>query len=835
MFRNEEGTVKQRLLIALISIVAVLGGSAFGAPAALGATATVPAAPAGLTATPGNATVVLAWSAPADGGSPITGYNLYEGTSSGGENYAAPVNGKTLITATSTTVTGLTNSKAYYFTVKAVNAVGSSGPSNEAWTIPAATVPGPPRNVSAAAAYESATVTWTAPASQGGANITAYKVAAADLTLASRGGQSCSWTGGPLSCVLTGLTDGDTYSFTVTATNSLGTGVASLPSNSVVPAATAPAAPTSLVATPGNGTVALSWAAPASNGGSALTGYNLYESATAGGENYSAPVNGSSLISTTTTTVTALTNTKTYFFTVKAVNAIGSSSPSNEAWAIPDTSPTPPAMPTTVTATGAYTSAVVSWKAPVAGSSNITSYKVTSGGAQTCVWTNGPLTCTVTGLVGGTSYTFTVTATNSVGTGPASSPSSAVTIPLFTAPAAPAGLTAVPNDHSVVLSWSAPSGNGAPISGYNAYEGTTAGGEATTPVNGSVEITATTVTISSLTNGKTYYFTVKAVNGVGSSAASNEVWAIPTPTVAGAPINVTAAAGTAGTVVVSWVAPFSSGGAAVTGYAVTPYSGTTSQGARVFDSTVTTETISGLNPGESYTFEVAAINAYGTGAFSSPSGAVQVGRAYTILRIQLSKATTNYGHEQVEHISATVSPNYPGPVPTGSVSVKKSTTTLCVIELSGAKGSCTLAGTALPPGTYSVYATYSRNASFVGSTSPKSTLVVDRQTTRIALELSSTKVTFGDEQVERFLVDVSESYASGPSPTGTVSIKKSTTTLCLIKLTAGKGSGLTAGKGSCTLTSRKLPPGTFSVYATYARNTDFVGASSARKTLTVFK
>src|ERR1019366_1116609 len=108
----------------------------------------------------GNATVVLSWTAPGDGGSPITGYNVYKGATAGGENYSTPVNGSTLIKPTTVTVTGLTNGKTYYFTVKALNAVGASTPSNEAWAIPAATVPGPPRSAIAVGGFTTATVTW---------------------------------------------------------------------------------------------------------------------------------------------------------------------------------------------------------------------------------------------------------------------------------------------------------------------------------------------------------------------------------------------------------------------------------------------------------------------------------------------------------------------------------------------------------------------------------------------------------------------------------------------------------------------------------------------------
>jgi titin len=826
--------VKQKLLIALVSVAALIAGSAIGAPAALAVTATAPAAPAGLSATPGNATVALSWTAPADGGSPVTGYNVYEGATAGGENYSKPVNGSTLVEPTTVTVTGLTNAKTYYFTVKAVNAVGSSAPSNEAWAIPAATVPGPPRSAAAIGAYASATITWTAPSSQGGSNITRYTVTAADSTAATRGGQTCTWTSGPLTCVIAGLTDGDTYSFTVTATNSLGTGVGSNPSNSVVPAPTVPSAPVGLIATPGNGAIALSWTAPNGNG-SAITGYNVYEAATPGGEDYlAAPINGSTLIAGTSTTVNSLTNAKTYYFTVKAVNAAGSSAHSNEAWATPDATLTVPGVPTSITAISAYVSAKVTWAAPSAGSSNITRYTATaadstlsSRGNQTCTWTTGALTCTVVGLTDGDSYTFTVTATNSVGTSVASGPSNAV-VPGVTVPSAPSGLTAVPNDKTVVLRWTAPSGNGAPISGYNVYEGATAGSENyAAPVNGAVLISATTVTISGLTNAKTYYFTVKAVNDVGSSSASNEAWAVPAPTVASAPINLTAAAGLDGTAIVSWNAPFTSGGSAITSYAVTPYLGTTAQPSLVFPSSVTTETVTGLNPGSVYTFTVAAVNASGTGPSSVASNAITVPRAYTILRLALSKATISYGHEQVEHVSVTVSPNYPGPVPTGSVSVKKSTTTLCVVKLAAAKGSCTFAGAALPTGAYSIYATYSRNAGFVGSTAPKETLTVIRATTKAILDLSASQVTFGHEQLERFSVTVSSSYPPGPKPTGTVTIKKSTTTLCVIKLSSAKG--------SCTLSRSKLSPRSYGVYAYYGRTSDFVGSSSAKKTLTVVK
>jgi fibronectin type 3 domain-containing protein len=91
----------------------------------------VPAVPTGLAATAGNGTVSLAWSAAAGAAS----YSVYEGTASNGEG-AAPV--QTGLTSPSATISGLHNGSAYFFTVAAVDAGGTSAQSNEASATPAA-------------------------------------------------------------------------------------------------------------------------------------------------------------------------------------------------------------------------------------------------------------------------------------------------------------------------------------------------------------------------------------------------------------------------------------------------------------------------------------------------------------------------------------------------------------------------------------------------------------------------------------------------------------------------------------------------------------------------
>jgi hypothetical protein len=98
---------------------------------------------------------------------------------------------------------------------------------------------------------------------------------------------------------------------------------------------------------------------------------------------------------------------------------------------ITSSQPTAPGAPTNVTATAGNTTATVSWTAPGNGGSALTGYTVTpyiGSVAQTPVAAGASATsATVTGLANGTAYSFTVSATNAIGTGPASTQSNVVT------------------------------------------------------------------------------------------------------------------------------------------------------------------------------------------------------------------------------------------------------------------------------------------------------------------------------------------------------------------------------------------------------------------------
>jgi hypothetical protein len=291
-------------------------------------------------------------------------------------------------------------------------------------------------------------------------------------------------------------------------------------------------------------------------------------------------------------------------------------------------------------------------------------------------------------------------------------------------------------------------------------------------------------------------------------------------TVPAAPTNVSATAGNA-SVTLTWTAPSNNGGSAITGYVITPLSG-----SAVSVGNVTSDTVSGLTNGTIYTFTVAAINTVGIGPSSAASNSVTPVKATSKTGLKLSATKVTYGHEQVEHLSVTVSPQYSGLTPTGTVTVKDSTKTLCTIKLSSAKGSCTLSNVKLNAGTYSLVATYGGSTNFDTSSSVKEILTVAKATSKTVLKLSATKVTYGDEQVLHLSVAVSPQYSGSP-PTGRVTIRESTTTLCT--------TSLSGAKGSCTLSAKKLKAGTYNVVVAYGGSTNFKGSTSAKESFTVAK
>ncbi|MFN7977449.1 MAG: fibronectin type III domain-containing protein [Vicinamibacterales bacterium] len=464
------------------------------------------------------------------------------------------------------------------------DAAGNSGPaaytSGTAHTVAIPTAPGAPTIGTATAGDAQASVTFTAPVNNGGSAITGYTVTS------SPGGFTGTGASSPIT--VSGLTNGTAYTFTVTATNAVGTGGASAASNSVTPLA----AQTTTFAQPSSYNFGTTPTLTASSS-SGLT--VSFTSSTTG---VCTITSGGALTFVTAGTCTinadqagnggvAAAPQVTRSFTVNAVA---------------------PGAPTIGTATRGDTAATIAFTAPTSnGGSTITGYTVTSNpGGLTGTGAGSPVT--VNGLTNGVSYTFTVAATNTAGTGASSAASNAVT------PAAPQTITfANPGARNFGTSptLSASSDSGLTVTFTSSTTGVctvTSGGALTF-------VTAGTCTINADQAGNGSYL---AATQVSRSFTVNAV-------VPGAPtIGIATAGDTQASV--AFTAPASNGGSSITGYTVTvsppdvaPVNGASSP-----------IIVSGLTNGQAYTFTVTADNVAGTGPASAASNSVTPRATQTI-------------------------------------------------------------------------------------------------------------------------------------------------------------------------------------------------------------
>ena len=208
-------------------------------------------------------------------------------------------------------------------------------------------VPGTPTSVATTSSNAEATVTWSAPISNGGTAVTGYSVAWASNAVQGMMSGSAFVAAATTAYRLTGLVNGVTYTFTVTETNVAGNGAAST-SVAAVPYTRA-GSPSNLVANAlAGGQVNLTWSPPGDNGGAGLTGYRI-ERRVEGGA-------WAVLVSNTSSTWTShlaigLDPTISYEFQVSAWNAAGMGAMSAPATAVS------PVAPTTTTTTVAPTTA----------------------------------------------------------------------------------------------------------------------------------------------------------------------------------------------------------------------------------------------------------------------------------------------------------------------------------------------------------------------------------------------------------------------------------------------------------------------------------------------
>lgn len=614
-----------------------------------------PYAPSGLSVVAGQANAQLSWSAPAWSGLSVNGYLVYLSTIPGtyGEGQA--------VVGTSFTWTGLEPATTYYWMVCAVNALGEGDATSEEQFTTLAVPPGPPQTLSADASVGAVTLTWSAPSYDGGAAITGYRIY---IGTATGSYESSVTVGAVTSYQWTGLPNSSTYYFVVSAINAAGEGEVSGEASAIMP--TVPGEPRYFSVYREVGKAFLSWTAPASDGGAPITGYRVYYGTSADTIDTMVEVG---LV--TEYVLSGLANDQTYFYEVTAITEVGEGARSDSRWTNPIYLPTEPRNLAAEMLDGTIH---LTWDEPLDGGNvALINYTIYRDGAFLVNVTSGENEYSDLTAVVGTVHTYEVTVWNELGESPASNE---VTFTRIAVASPPTDFTATPSNGAVVLSWSAPANiGGSAVTGYLVFMRTSpTGAWGLAPT-----VAGTQYTWSGLTNGVTYYFAVAAVNGAGDGEMAYAS-AVPR-TVPGAPTSFQAVAGD-GTVTLSWVAPSSNGGSAVTSYRV--YRGTSSGvfTDSVLIGAVTTYQWTGLVNGQEYYFAVEAVNAAGSSTKSyadampctvpdAPTGLVAVagegsvalnwtapsdnGAAITAYKVYWGTSASSLSHVlQVSTISATV-------------------------------------------------------------------------------------------------------------------------------------------------------------------------------------
>ncbi|HBQ82564.1 MAG TPA: hypothetical protein DD745_06755 [Bacteroidales bacterium] len=368
----------------------------------------------------------------ADGGAPITVRGVCWNTSTGPSISNSKTTDETGTGSYSSSISGLAPGTTYYVRAYATNSAGTAYGNEVIFTTG---VPPPVIPTLTTTAITGITQTTAASggniSSDGGALVTARGICwntSANPTIALSTKTTNGTGTGTFTSSLTGLTAGTTYYVRAYATNSAGTSYGNeinFTTSAVIPVS--PTLTTSVIT--------LITQTTASSGGNITSDGNA--PVTARGVCWNTSANPTIALSTKTTdgtgtgtftsSLTGLTASTTYYVRAYATNSAGTAYGNEQTFTTSAPATVVPGAPIIGTASAGNAQATVTFTAPVSnGGSAITGYTVTSNpGSITASGSASPIT--VTGLTNGTAYTFTVTAKNASGTGPASLASNSVT------------------------------------------------------------------------------------------------------------------------------------------------------------------------------------------------------------------------------------------------------------------------------------------------------------------------------------------------------------------------------------------------------------------------
>ena len=531
---------------------------------------TKPGQVAGVGATAGDTSLSVSWTALTG---TVTGYKVQ--WKSGQDNYNTGDRQKTVTSGTSTSITGLTNDTTYTVRVTAYNATGDGAASAE--------VNGTPVNVTLTASAVTATTATLTLTNHSGAWYYKYS---------SPTGGSCSSvvSSGTTTANLTSLASGTSYTYKAYSDSSCSMELTSAATDADF--LTKPGQVAGVGATADDASLSVSWTALTGT----VTGYKVQWKS--GQDNYNTGDRQKTVTSGTSTSITGLTNDTTYTVRVTAYNGTGDGAASAEVNGTPSNTTLTASAVTATTATLTLTNHSGAW---------YHKYSSPTGGSCSSVVSSGTTTANLTSLAAGTTYTYKAYSDSLCTT--------EITGTATDAEFSTVGLTAT----SVTSS-----GATLTLANWTAawwYKGNQTNASCT-----AVAANTTTASLTGLTGGTSYAYTVYSAAGCN---ATNEIAdAAFTTTAAVAPPAPTGLTGAQGNrqVTLTWTSG-GDGGSAITKWQYVKKAGngdfeTTWKDMTGSGAGTTSHTVTGLTNGTAYKFKVRAVNSVGNGTESAESSAV---------------------------------------------------------------------------------------------------------------------------------------------------------------------------------------------------------------------